>query len=76
MHTCVDVLVQTGALCCCSTTAPSVAASLLKDGISVLHCVLQHPHTHCPLLFASCCAQGNRAFININTLVSEDFVHL
>lgn len=55
---------------------PSVPASLFKDGISVLHCVLQHQHTHCLPLLDSSCAQGNRTFININTVVSEDFMDL
>lgn len=55
---------------------PSMPPSLFKDGISVLHCILQHQHTHCLLLFDSSCAQGNRSFININSLVSEHFVDL
>lgn len=55
---------------------PSMPPSLFKDGISVLHCILQHQHTHCLLLFESSCAQGNRSFININSLVSEHFVDL
>lgn len=55
---------------------PKEQGSLFKDGISVLHCVLQHQHTHYLLLFDSSCAQGNRIFVNINTLVAEEFVDL
>lgn len=46
----------------CSVAAlfPRVPASLFKDGISVLQCILQHQHTHCLWLLDSSCAQGNR----------------
>lgn len=71
MQTWVDVLCAAAAV-----RFPSVQASLFKDGISMLHCVLQHQYTHCLLLFDSSGAQGNRTFININTVVSEEFVDL
>lgn len=76
---CIPGLMWWSKVALCAAAAPqfpSMPPSLFKDGISVLHCILQHQHIHCLLLFDSSRAQGNRSFININSFVSEHFVDL